>query len=183
MIKKNSPTSEKVYELLVGLYPEEYLKRYEQHMLYLFRDMYRAAYKEKGFMGVALLWLEILRDICITIPREYMDTEKRKRSMFDFHWKAALLGSLLLLIPLYFLVVFPTVSLSNYFIINPWVITGALFITIFANLLVQLKFSLNVAEKRMNLKFAFGGINMLVVLAGVVVALVILAHLLIENYA
>ncbi len=60
--------SEKIYALLWRLYPANFRKTYGEEALQLFRDLAR---DEKGFISGLQLWLDLLRDLAISIPREY----------------------------------------------------------------------------------------------------------------
>jgi hypothetical protein len=60
--------SEKIYALLWRLYPANFRKTYGKEALQLFRDRAR---DEKGFISGLQLWLDLLRDLAISVPREY----------------------------------------------------------------------------------------------------------------
>jgi hypothetical protein len=60
--------SEKIYAWLLRLYPSHFREAYGDEALQLFRD--RAA-DEKGFFGSLRLWLDLLADLAISLPREY----------------------------------------------------------------------------------------------------------------
>ena len=60
--------SEKIYAWLLRLYPSHFREAYGNEALQLFRDRAR---DEKGFFPSLRLWLDLLADLVISIPREY----------------------------------------------------------------------------------------------------------------
>lgn len=60
--------SEKVYAWLLRLYPSQFRQTYGDEALQLFRDRAR---DEKGFFPSLRLWLDLLVDLAISVPREY----------------------------------------------------------------------------------------------------------------
>lgn len=60
--------SEKIYALLLRLYPSHFREAYGDEALQLFRDRAR---DEKGFFPTLRLWLDLLADLAISVPREY----------------------------------------------------------------------------------------------------------------
>jgi hypothetical protein len=60
--------SEKIYALLVRLYPSHFREAYGEAALQLFRDRAR---DEKGFFSRVRLWFDLLTDLAISVPREY----------------------------------------------------------------------------------------------------------------
>jgi Bacterial Ig-like domain (group 3) len=60
--------SEKIYAWLLRLYPSHFQKGYGDEALQLFRDRAR---DERGFLSGLRLWLDLLSDLVISIPREY----------------------------------------------------------------------------------------------------------------
>ncbi len=59
--------SEKIYALLVRLYPSHFREAYGEAALQLFRDRAR---DEKGFFSRVRLWFDLLTDLAISVPRE-----------------------------------------------------------------------------------------------------------------
>ncbi len=62
--------SERLYLLLLSLYPRQHRRAYGEQMAVHFRDQLREAYCE-GASGVARLWLRTLFDAALTIPAEH----------------------------------------------------------------------------------------------------------------
>jgi hypothetical protein len=60
--------SEKFYALLLKLYPDHFRRAYGHEALRLVRDRAR---DEKGFISGLRLWLDLLVDLAISMPREY----------------------------------------------------------------------------------------------------------------
>jgi hypothetical protein len=60
--------SEKLYALLLKLYPEHFRRTYGDEALRMVRDRAR---DEKGFLSGFRLWLDLLADLAISLPREY----------------------------------------------------------------------------------------------------------------
>jgi hypothetical protein len=60
--------SEKIYAWLLHLYPSQFREAYGSEALQLFRDRVR---NEKGFFPCLRLWLDLIVDLAISIPREY----------------------------------------------------------------------------------------------------------------
>jgi hypothetical protein len=64
--------SEKIYAWLLRLYPPQFREAYSEEALQLFRDRAR---DEKGFLPGLRLWLDLLADLAISIPREYRSVQ------------------------------------------------------------------------------------------------------------
>jgi hypothetical protein len=60
--------SEKIYAWLLRLYPSHFRQAYGDDALQLFRDRAR---DEQGFFLRARLWIDLLADLAISLPREY----------------------------------------------------------------------------------------------------------------
>ena len=61
---------EKLYQLLLKLYPGNFRRVYGDEALRLVRDRAR---DEKGFLSALRLWLDLLLDLAISLPREYSE--------------------------------------------------------------------------------------------------------------
>jgi Peptidase family S41/N-terminal domain of Peptidase_S41 in eukaryotic IRBP len=64
--------SEKIYSLLLRLFPSHFRKEYRDEALQLFRDRAR---DERGFASRLRLWFDLLADLVISVPREYFYAE------------------------------------------------------------------------------------------------------------
>jgi hypothetical protein len=60
--------SEKMYALLLRLFPAQFREEYGAEALQLFRDRAR---DEKGFVRGVRLWLDLLTDLAFSLPREH----------------------------------------------------------------------------------------------------------------
>lgn len=60
--------SEKLYALLLRLYPSRFRGRYAAEAMQVFRDRIR---DERGVLKRARLWLDLLVDVSISVPREH----------------------------------------------------------------------------------------------------------------
>jgi hypothetical protein len=64
--------SEKIYTWLLRLYPSQFRYAYGEEALQLFRDRLR---DEKGFFPRLRLWLDLLADLAISVPKQYLHLE------------------------------------------------------------------------------------------------------------
>jgi hypothetical protein len=64
--------SEKVYALLLRLFPSRFREAYREEALQLFRDRAR---DEKGFVPRIRLWLDLFADLASSVPRQYFYAE------------------------------------------------------------------------------------------------------------
>ena len=107
--------SEKIYAWLLRLYPSRFREEYGEAALELFRDRASA---EREFFARVRLWLDLLRDLAVSLPREYgrgqpafAATPANIRPSFYFaengspHAGALLTGALLSLIPVFALAI------------------------------------------------------------------------------
>jgi hypothetical protein len=60
--------SEKIYACLLRLFPSHFREAYGDEALQLFRDRAR---DEKGFFQQVGLWLDLLADLAVSVPRQY----------------------------------------------------------------------------------------------------------------
>ncbi len=67
--------SEKLYSLLLKLYPNHFRRAYGDEALRLVLDRAR---DEKGFLCGLRLWLDLLVDLAISLPREYSKAPKTR---------------------------------------------------------------------------------------------------------
>lgn len=63
---------EKLYRLLLKLYPEDFRRTYGDDALRLLQDRAR---DEKGFLSGLRLWLDLLLDVALSLPREYREAQ------------------------------------------------------------------------------------------------------------
>jgi len=61
--------SEKIYALLLRIYPTRFRETYGDAALQLFRDRLR---DERGFIPRLRLWLDLIGDLAMSVPREYI---------------------------------------------------------------------------------------------------------------
>ncbi len=66
--------SEKIYVLLLRLHSARFREEYGDEAVQLFRDRAR---DERGFFGRLRLWLDLLTDLAISIPRGYREMQPR----------------------------------------------------------------------------------------------------------
>lgn len=64
--------SEKLYAWVLRLYPRHFRETYGDEALQLFRDRVR---DETGFLARLRLWLELVADVAISVPRQYRHVE------------------------------------------------------------------------------------------------------------
>ena len=67
--------SEKLYAFLLKLYPDHFRRTYGDEALRLVRDR---AHDEQGFVAGLRLWLELLWDLAVSMPREYSRASKMR---------------------------------------------------------------------------------------------------------
>ena len=60
--------SEKLYVLLLHLYPAAFRKQYGDAALQIFRDR---LHDERGFLPRLRLWIDLLADLGVSLPSEY----------------------------------------------------------------------------------------------------------------
>jgi hypothetical protein len=60
--------SEKIYAFLLRLFPQHFKQSYDMEALQLFRDRLR---DESGMIPRFRLWLDLLADLAVSLPREY----------------------------------------------------------------------------------------------------------------
>lgn len=106
MNKVNS-FSERLYQLLIRLYPEKYREEYGEQMLLDFSDMYRESRMQEGQTIIFHLWSNVMSDYLSSLAREHIyekiEGEYIMKKQFDIlgliFW--ALLG--MLVFPLSFI--------------------------------------------------------------------------------
>ena len=93
--------SKRFYRLLLYLYPKGYRATYEMEMLHVFTNQCRDTYKQRGPLGILLLWPRTLIDVIVTVTNEHLTDPEAKFGLLEaipnapLPWK----GVLLVLIP------------------------------------------------------------------------------------
>lgn len=59
-------TSVRIYRAMLVAYPKKFRAHYETHMVQVFRDSFREAYRHHGMTGVIDVWLHTLLDLVFT---------------------------------------------------------------------------------------------------------------------
>jgi Peptidase family S41/N-terminal domain of Peptidase_S41 in eukaryotic IRBP len=89
--------SEKIYAWLLRLYPSHFRDAYGDAVLQLFRDRSR---HERGVFPSLCLWLDLLVDLAITVPRQYCHVQPARPvgtpSFYVLEGESPRLGALLL---------------------------------------------------------------------------------------
>ena len=75
-MSRTSPKSafllaERLYRILLSVYPAAHRREYGPLMVQLFRDLSRASYHQKGFRGLVRLWSHILADTAVAATVEH----------------------------------------------------------------------------------------------------------------
>ena len=65
--------AERVYRILLFVYPATHRREYGPLMAQSFRDLCRDAYRQRGFVGLVGLWVWILADTAVTAAAEHSD--------------------------------------------------------------------------------------------------------------
>jgi hypothetical protein len=79
-VNKAQAVSQRVYRLLLLIYPLEFRREYGPHMAQLFRDCCRAADTRDGRPGLWRLWLRTLLDLVQTAPKEHLENLRKENS-------------------------------------------------------------------------------------------------------
>lgn len=94
-------TSRRVYDWLLGIYPQEHRLEYGQEMARLFTDQCRLALNAHGRFGLLALWSRTIADLCKTAAAEHFYSPQAKWGLLQatpgapLPWK----GVTLVLIP------------------------------------------------------------------------------------
>ncbi len=81
--------SEKIYACLLYLYPARFRKTYGEEALQLFRDRSR---EEAGFLSQQRLWVDLLMDLVISVPREHRRVHHAVASVSPQHRESGVLS-------------------------------------------------------------------------------------------
>ncbi len=65
--------SERLYRLLLFIYPRAYRREYGPLMIQAYRDLCRHSYRQKGMVGIASLWSRLLADLVTSSIEQHLD--------------------------------------------------------------------------------------------------------------
>ena len=94
--------SERVYRVLLKLYPEEFRREYGPQMEHVLGGLYREAHERGGRRGIALLWALTIFDLTRTAVAQRIRRRAEHEEVAMYDRRLALVGCVLLLAPLYF---------------------------------------------------------------------------------
>jgi hypothetical protein len=88
--------AERVYHILLFVYPATHRREYGSLLAQLFRDLCRDAYRERGFVGLARLWSYVLADTVRTAAVEHFCALQEGGQMMTRrqHWMILALAGL-----------------------------------------------------------------------------------------
>jgi hypothetical protein len=75
--------SERVYRLLLFVYPKTYRREYGPPMIQVYRDLCRNSYRQRGRVGLASLWLRLLADLFTSSIGQHLDALREGILMTD----------------------------------------------------------------------------------------------------
>lgn len=70
--------SERIYELIVQLYPRRYRQQFGEEMKYVFSESLKDAYSEEGEYGIIHLWTRTVIDSVKSLATQHYDSMKTK---------------------------------------------------------------------------------------------------------
>ena len=94
--------SERVYQVLLAAYPDEFRRDYGSQMEQSFRDLYREERRSNGRTGLARLWIRTISDLVPTAVAQRIMSRANRREAEMQDRRLAVIGFVLLLAPLYF---------------------------------------------------------------------------------
>jgi hypothetical protein len=65
--------SERLYHLLLFVYPPAYRREYGSLMVQAYRDLCRHSYRQRGIAGLVTLWFRLLADLVSSSIGQYLD--------------------------------------------------------------------------------------------------------------
>jgi hypothetical protein len=65
--------SERIYRLLLVVYPPAYRREYGPLMIQAYRDLCRNSYRQRGILGLVSLWSRLLADLVTSAIRQHLD--------------------------------------------------------------------------------------------------------------
>lgn len=78
--------SERLYGLLLSLYPAKFRREFEEEMLYVFSESLRVSIERLGNLGAILLWVRTIIDLLISLPSEHLRGGKSPPGMEASNW-------------------------------------------------------------------------------------------------
>lgn len=136
-------TAEKLYNLLLHIYPTAHRLAYGPLQTQLFHDLCHDAYRQAGFMGLVRLWNFVLTDTVKSAAAEHIDTLRKGDQMMTKrqHRIILLLAGLPLVIGLLLFLINP-IFMGQMLTPNAaqpvgWLMTAAIFILVGAAYMVQ----------------------------------------------
>ena len=93
---------ERVYRVLLLAYPREFRREYGPQMEQAFGDLYRQACERGRRRGIGLLWALTISDLARTAVEQRITPRADHEEVAIYDRRLAVVGSLLLLAPLYF---------------------------------------------------------------------------------
>ena len=69
--------SQRIFRLMLVVYPPEFRREYGPQMVQVFRDCYRAERQAESPLGIGRLWVHTLIDLIRTAPSEHWDNLRR----------------------------------------------------------------------------------------------------------
>jgi hypothetical protein len=180
--------SERLYKLLMTLYPLEHRSSYEVPMLQVFRDVYRDEVKNGSVREALKFWLFILRDAARSILHEQLNKGANDMPIRSIRspGPSAILGSAFLSIPAYFV----AASLLKHgapeigFLSSPIFLLSALFIAFLVNSLSIM--SVNVRKDKphvLSVSLSLRMWNIAVIVASLLLLGILLGYAFLENFA
>ena len=107
--KKALLFAERLYYVLLFVYPAAHRREYGPLMVQLFRDLCRDSYHQEGFTGLVRLWSDLLADTAVTAAAEHFHTLREGGQLMTKrqHWMVLALAGL------------PLIAGGLLFLINP----------------------------------------------------------------
>ncbi len=82
----NPSISERLYTLLLCLYPHRFRREFGEEMMFVFSQSLRAAQQQYGHLGTLLLWCMTLVDLLKSLPSAHMQEGRRDEGMMRADW-------------------------------------------------------------------------------------------------
>jgi hypothetical protein len=98
-------SSQKLFRLMLLVYPREFRREFGPHMAQVFRDCCRAEERNNGSLGIWLLLLHTVADLVRNAPREHLENFGKDNSVMRNFGKdmLALLGCVAIIVAAMFL--------------------------------------------------------------------------------